>query len=272
MMMSISSGNCVNVSALIWVLTPTSSPAARTLAIAASAISNDPGTPRSRSCVGADAIDRDPDGVEPGIGSGPDAVGGQVAAAGLQVAFHAGSADGGDDLQPVLAQIGLAADQADAARAQFGDLADEIDRFRARQFVASPSPGARAAMLAGQIAGEGDFPDDTHRHPPENVVETGIADRQRLHDVDVRALDDQLDPAGRRHLAAALRLADFGGLDQAIEILVFGLELLGADNQGFEFGDVATFKNIEDDGAVIDAARIEQLVKSLQRQCLHLDL
>ena len=91
-------------------------------------------------------VDRDPDPLQTrGRGLGEPLLR-QVAAAALETAFHSGGPDRRDDLQPVLAQIGLAADQADVAGAELGHLGDEVEGFSRAQLVAAPASGARSAM------------------------------------------------------------------------------------------------------------------------------
>ena len=90
----------------------------------------------------ADAVNRNADARESGGSGTRNALFADVKAAGLQVAPHAGSANRGDNLKPVLAQIGLAADQADVARAEFGNLLDQVERLGGVDFV--PATAARA--------------------------------------------------------------------------------------------------------------------------------
>src|SRR4051812_20508473 len=89
-----------------------------------------------------DAVDRNADTAQPRGGGTRDALFAQVAPAGLQVAPHPGGADCGDDLKPVLAQISLAADQADVARAELGDLLDQVERLGGVELVAATAARA----------------------------------------------------------------------------------------------------------------------------------
>ena len=111
------------------------------------------------------AVDRDAGRNQARLDRGLDLGAGQGAAAGLQPAPDAGIGHRLDDVEPVAAQIGLAADQADLARAERGELGDDRADLVQRQLVAARLAGARAAMRAAQIAGEGQLPDDMDRMP-----------------------------------------------------------------------------------------------------------
>ena len=123
------------------------------------------------------AIERDSDAAQSGGGGAGDALFIEVAPAALQVAAHSGGADRSDDLKPVVPQIGFATDQTDIARAELGDLIDEVERFRGVEFIAPAAAGTRATVAAGKVAGERDFPDHAHRDPVDNIVEPRVADR-----------------------------------------------------------------------------------------------
>src|SRR6185295_7599711 len=128
----------------------------------------------------ADAVDRNTDAAESRGGGTRDALLAQIAPACLQVASHPGGADCGDDLKPVLAQISLAADQPDVARAEFGNLLDQIESFGGVELVAAAAARARAAMLTRKVASERDLPDHAHRHAVHDIMQSRIADGQSL--------------------------------------------------------------------------------------------
>ena len=112
----------------------------------------------------AQAVDRDADRAHPcGIGR-RDPLLGQAPGAGLHAAVNAKPGDFRGDLQPVAAQIGLAADQRDFPGSGGRELANDVDAFGRRQFVRAPLSGPRSAVTAFQVAGERDFPDDMDRH------------------------------------------------------------------------------------------------------------
>ena len=159
-------------------------PARANSSIAVSAWRKLPGTPRSRSCTASLPSTETPADDEAGLDRGLDLGAGQRAAAGLEPASDAGVRHRPDDVEPVAAQIGLAADQADLARAERGQLGDDRADLVERQLVAARPAGARAAMGAAQIAGEGQLPDDM--------------DRMAAPPVELRADPDRL-RAGRRH-------------------------------------------------------------------------
>ncbi len=74
-------------------------------------------------------------------------------------------ADGADQLQPVLAQVGLAADEGDLADAEFGHLAHEIESFVGAQLIGARVACTRAAVAAGEVAPERDLPDSVNGTP-----------------------------------------------------------------------------------------------------------
>ena len=111
------------------------------------------------------AVDRDARRHQAGLDRGLDLGPGQRAAAGLQPAFDAGIGHRPDDVEPVAPKIGLAADQADLAGAELGELGGHRADLVDAELVAARPAGARAAMGAPQIAGEGQLPDDMDRMP-----------------------------------------------------------------------------------------------------------
>src|SRR6185312_3245619 len=119
------------------------------------------------------AVDGDADALQPGLGRLGDPGGGKVAGTGLHRTVDAVAADGADDLRPVAPQVGLAADQADLPGAQAGELIDDLEALLRAQLVGARPAGTRPAVLALEIAGEGNLPDDVNRDvPPEVVVGT----------------------------------------------------------------------------------------------------
>jgi hypothetical protein len=68
-----------------------------------------------------------------------------------------------DDLQETLVQIGLAADEHHLARAQRGELVDDLERLVRRRARRGGEARARAAVRAGEIAAQRQLPDDVAR-------------------------------------------------------------------------------------------------------------
>ena len=193
----------------------------------------------------ANAVERDPDAAQSGGGGAGDALLAEVAAAGLQVAAHPGGADRGNDLQPILPQIGLAADQAHIACAELCDLIDEVECLRGGELVAPAAAGAGAAMAAGKVAGERDLPDHAHRNAVQDIVEPRVADGQGVG-------------ALRLHLLGLL-----GGrlelLDKAVNIAILGLDVARSLNQRLDLDELTALEDIVDSHAIEDATWIKQL-------------
>src|SRR5205823_10693878 len=87
-------------------------------------------------------------------------------------------ADGPDQLQPVRAHVGLAADERDLPRAEPRALADDVETLFGRQLVRPAVAGARAAVGALQIAGESNLPHYVHRPAVREVVVGAVALRE----------------------------------------------------------------------------------------------
>jgi hypothetical protein len=81
-------------------------------------------------------------------------------------ALHAGFANGPHDVEPVVSQVRLAADERDLAHAKLRHLPDEIERLVCRELVGPRVSGARAAVPARKVALQRDFPDRIHGTPP----------------------------------------------------------------------------------------------------------
>ena len=90
----------------------------------------------------ARAVDRNAQRADAGGGGGLDLFEGQPATAGLDRAVHPGVRDRLDDREPVAAQIRLAADQIDVARAELGKLSHDIETFLSGEFFLSRAAGA----------------------------------------------------------------------------------------------------------------------------------
>src|SRR3954451_18090936 len=116
------------------------------------------------------AVDRDAEPLQAGLDRLLDAGGRQVPGAALHGAIDAVAAYGADDLRPIPPQVGLAADQADLPGAQAGELIDDLEALFGAQLVGARPAGPGPAVLALEIAGERDLPDDVDRDVPAEVV------------------------------------------------------------------------------------------------------
>src|SRR3954470_10340957 len=83
----------------------------------------------------AGAVDRDAERAEPCLLRGANALLGQRSRATLDAAMDAGVRDRLDDDEPILAQIGFAADQRDLPRAEFGELAHDVEAFVSGELI-----------------------------------------------------------------------------------------------------------------------------------------
>ena len=148
-------------------------------------------------------------------------------------------------IEPVLAHVGLAADQRDLPRAEFGELTHDVEAFGGGQLIRALVSGARAAMGAAQVAGERQFPHDMDRAAASRVLVGGKPPRQlpfvlirrarRQLAVHVRALRSPTWLSRRRtsrsslrqrRLEIALSREDRGGvLAQRLERIKFGLRI-----------------------------------------------
>ena len=108
---------------------------------------------------GLEAVDRDREAGQASGDHGLDALGVEVVGAGGHGAGHAGLADGADDEDEVVAQVGLAADQDDLAAAEVLELLHDGEALVGAELVGAAVAGPRSAMGTLLIAGEGELPD-----------------------------------------------------------------------------------------------------------------
>jgi hypothetical protein len=94
------------------------------------------------------AIDRNAEAQQTGLGRGFDHRPREFVAAGLHRAVHAVVADRTHQRQPVLADESFAADDRNLAGAEFGELAHHVDAFAGAEFLRPAVPGARTAVDA----------------------------------------------------------------------------------------------------------------------------
>ena len=134
----------------------------------------------------ARSVDRHSERADAGLDRGADALLGERARAGLDPAMDAGVGDRLGDGQPVLAQVSFAADQGDLARAEFGELAHDVEAFLGRELALALASGARAAVNATQIAGERELPHHLHRAVRRHVLVGREPARQAARARDVR--------------------------------------------------------------------------------------
>ncbi len=159
MMVSIRAGRSGMVCAPIWLFTLMARPAARRALEGIHGPVERAGHIAHLVVQRRQPVERDADSVESGLDGLLQPLGRQVAPAGLDGAVHAVGVDRPDQLGPVLAQIGFATDQRDLPRAQPRQRFDDLQALLGIEFVRSPAPGARAAMQAFEVTGQGDFPD-----------------------------------------------------------------------------------------------------------------
>jgi hypothetical protein len=98
-----------------------------------------PFTPRSASCVASrpstlTLTERMPASFT------SDALGGDPAAPGGHRAVHAVGAHGAGDVRPVVAEVGLAADEGDLLRAELGHLPHEVEGLVGGELVGARRP------------------------------------------------------------------------------------------------------------------------------------
>ncbi len=123
------------------------------------------------------AVDRHADALQAGFGGGAGALRRHPAAARRHRALHARGADGADDLQPVVAQVRLAADDRHLEHAELGHLPHQIQALLRRQLVGPRAARARAAVPAGEVALQRDLPDGVDRTVP--AIDVARLRRQR---------------------------------------------------------------------------------------------
>ena len=80
--------------------------------------------------------------LEPGLLRRAGALGREPAAARRRRALHAARAHVADDVEPVLAEVGLAADERDLFDPEVGHLIDEVEAFGRRELVGARLAGA----------------------------------------------------------------------------------------------------------------------------------
>ena len=94
----------------------------------------------------AQAVDRHRHRLHARIFRRAGALGGEAAPTGRDRALHAVRADGADDLRPVFAEIGLAADEGDLFHAEVGHLTNEVERLLGRELLGPFASCARPAV------------------------------------------------------------------------------------------------------------------------------
>ena len=72
--------------------------------------------------------------------------------------MHPARADPGDDVEPIFAEVRLAADQRDLEDAEVRDLIDEVERLVASSARRVAPSRARPTMATREIAGQRDLP------------------------------------------------------------------------------------------------------------------
>jgi hypothetical protein len=110
-----------------------------------------------------EAIDRDRNTLQAGVPRGEQAVAREPERARGHLHQDAALAAAPDDLEPVVAQIGLAADQRDLFHGHRGHLVDEVQRLGGVQLVRAGLAGAGAAVQAPKVTAERDLPDGVDR-------------------------------------------------------------------------------------------------------------
>ena len=119
-----------------------------------------------------DSVDGNADAAESGLRRRGDALLVQVAPAAGHRASHVVFSNSANDVEPVVAEIGFAANQRDLTRAEPCELLlDDVDALGCRQLFLSCRARTRATMAALQVAGEGDFPNGVCRPVGENVID-----------------------------------------------------------------------------------------------------
>ena len=87
----------------------------------------------------------------------------EVACSGRHRAAQAALCDVGRDLVPVVAEVGLSADERHLAHADLGELIDDAEALLGGQLYSARLAGARAARTAAEVARERDLPDAVER-------------------------------------------------------------------------------------------------------------
>src|SRR5690606_5674974 len=107
-----------------------------------------------------EAVERHRDRHHPRVDRALHALVVEVAPAGRDAAAHAGVGDRLRDHVPVVAQVGLAADERHLAYAEVVELPDDVEALVGRELVRPRLAGPRAAVAAAEVARERDLPDD----------------------------------------------------------------------------------------------------------------
>jgi hypothetical protein len=127
----------------------------------------------------ARAVDGHRYALQPSVTRGDRALARERTTAGDHRAAHAARADRSDEREPVFAQVRLAADDRDLLHAEIGHLRDEVERFGRRELVFPRTSGARAAVVAREIAAKRHFPDGVVRTPGTIDGSRFVRERQR---------------------------------------------------------------------------------------------
>jgi predicted N-acyltransferase len=113
----------------------------------------------------AEPVDRDADALDPCLPGLAGPLGGEGPAAGGDATLHPVAAHRACDLGPVVAKVGLAADQRHLLDPQLGHLPDQVEGLLRRQLVGPRPPRPGAAVPAGEVAAQRDLPDRVHGLP-----------------------------------------------------------------------------------------------------------
>jgi hypothetical protein len=89
---------------------------------------------------------------------GPRALERELPAARRHGAVHALGANRLDDVEPVVAQVRLAADEGDLVNAEGGEPRDHVEGLRRGELIGAGAARAGAAMYAGEIAAQRELP------------------------------------------------------------------------------------------------------------------
>src|SRR5690606_21224023 len=101
----------------------------------------------AQSIVGLlEPIDRDAHALQPRLLGRLATLGVQTAPAGRHERHHAVAANAPDDVDPVLAQVGFATDQAHFADPELRHLVDEVEALLGRELIRAIAPRPRSAV------------------------------------------------------------------------------------------------------------------------------
>ena len=124
------------------------------------------------------AVEGDAAGAQPRLLGAADALFVEGEAAALQAGMDAMAAEGADDVEPVAAEEGLAADDGHFAHAKPGELPHDVQALLGRQLRRPRFARPRPAVHALQIAGERDLPDCVDGMAARVVLFVRVAMRQ----------------------------------------------------------------------------------------------